>query len=315
MSAIALEKTNIPQRDSPPPKTWTRYEFKDEPKFDPKPKSPKPKETLFTKAQNELPSSDGIPMDSERHRKQMEILINSLEPWLGERGYVGGNMFVYYSPNQVKNEDFKGPDVFVALGCSNHERDSWIVWEEGKAPDVAIELLSKTTAKFDKEKKKLIYQNQLGVQEYYWFNPKNPNDFQGFELTKSVKNIKGVYKKLPFQTDGFISQTLGLKLIRWHGVYKETKIVWLRWATLSGELLLLPEEIEAKRALQEKQRAQAEAKRAEQEKQRAQAEAKRAVQEKQHAQAEAQRANAAEQRAERLAQLLREQGIDPDKLS
>ena len=261
MSTPALEKTSLPQRDSPP--MW--YDLpNDVPKtvqFDQKtPKSQKTtfieSKTQFSKAQNELPSCDGIPMDTERHRKQMELLINSLEPWLGDRGYVGGNMFVYYSPNQVKNEDFKGPDVFVALGCSNHERKSWIVWEEGKAPDIAIELLSKTTAKFDKEKKKPIYQNQLGVQEYYWFDPNNPNDFKGFELQNKI------YQELPFKTDGFISQTLGLKLIRWHGVYKNTKIVWLRWATLSGELLLLPEELEAKRAEQEKQRAQAEAKRA-----------------------------------------------------
>jgi len=53
--------------------------------------------------------------------------------------------------------------------------------------------------------------------------------------------------------------------------------MWLRWATLDGELLLLPDEAAEQRA-----------------------------------KAETQRADAAEQRAERLAQLLREQGIDPD---
>ena len=63
-------------------------------------------------------------------------------------------------------------------------------------------------------------------------------------------------------------------MICWHGVYKKTKTVWLRWARLTGELLLLPE---AQRATQEKQRANAEANRAN---------------------AEAKRANVAEQRAQ-----------------
>jgi Uma2 family endonuclease len=175
-STHALEKKPIPQRDSPPPIWPPRYDLPDDvPKtvqFEQK--TPKPQKTIFiepktqfTKAQNELPSGDGIPMETERHRKQMELLINSLEPWLGERGYVSGNMFVYFSPNQVKNEDFKGPDVFVALGRSNQERKSWIVWEEGKAPDVVIELLSESTAQFDKTKKKQIYQDKLKVPEYY----------------------------------------------------------------------------------------------------------------------------------------------------
>jgi Uma2 family endonuclease len=275
-STHALEKTPIPQRDSPPPIWPPRYDLPDDvPKtvqFEQKPSTQnetllaKPK-IQFTKAQNELPSCDGIPMETERHKLQMDLLINSLKPWLGERGYVGGNMFVYFSPNQVKNEGFKGPDVFIVLGCSNQERKSWVVWEEKKSPNVVIELLSESTAKKDKEKNKSIYQNKLRVQEYYWFDPHNPDDFQGFELQNNI------YQKLPFKNEELESQQLGLKLVRWRGVYDRVDTVWLRWSTLTGELLLLPAEIEAKRA------------------------------------------NAAEQRAERLAQLLRKQGIDPDKLS
>ena len=132
--------------------------------------------------QDDLPDGDGVPMETERHKKQMDLLVDSLEPWLGERGYVGGNMFVYFSHNQLKNEEFKGPDVFVTLGNGNHERKSWVVWEEGKSPDVVIELLSKSTAKKDKTLKKDVYQNQLKVAEYFWFDPFHPDDFQGFKL-------------------------------------------------------------------------------------------------------------------------------------
>ena len=277
-----------------------------------------PKTESRLPTQDELPYDDGVPMDTEQHRLQMELLINSLKPWLyqANKGYVSGNMFVYFSPTQVKNEDFKGPDVFVVLGVSNNVRKSWVVWEEGKAPDIVIELLSESTASKDKGQKKKVYQNQLKVPEYYWFDPYNPNDFQGFRLKNKI------YTELPFKDNSFTSQSLGLKLTRWYGVYQNIETVWLRWTTLDGELLLLPDEAEAQHAAQEKQRAdvaeqhaQAEAKRATQEKQRADAETQHAAQEKQRADIAEQRAQVEAQRAERLAQLLREQGIDPDKLS
>ena len=291
MFAYALEKTKIPQQNLPLLKTWdteydlpdkslkrtqllkqTPHEAKDIRLIEPK--------TPVLPTQDDLPSSDGIPMETERHRKQMEILINSLEPWLGKRGYVGGNMFVYFSLQRIKNKDFRGPDVFVTLDVSNKERKSWVVWEEEKkSPDIIIELLSESTAQEDKTIKKNVYQNQLKVSEYFWFDPYNPDDFQGFKLKS------GIYEELPFLNESFTCKQLGLKLSLWRGVYKNIDTVWLRWFTLDGELLLLPDEAEA-------QRADAEA---------------------QHAAQEKQRADLAEQRAERLAQLLREQGIDPDK--
>jgi Uma2 family endonuclease len=105
--------------------------------------------------QDELPCDDGVPMETERHRRQMELLINTLKPWLDQRddGYVGGNMFVYFSVDQVRNQDFKGPDFFAVLDVPKGERKSWVVWEEGKSPDVIVELLSESTAEFDKTEK------------------------------------------------------------------------------------------------------------------------------------------------------------------
>jgi len=32
--------------------------------------------------QDELPVEDGIPMETERHRMQMELLVNTLRPYL-----------------------------------------------------------------------------------------------------------------------------------------------------------------------------------------------------------------------------------------
>jgi hypothetical protein len=48
-----------------------------------------------------------------------------------------------------------------------------------------------------------------------------------------------------------ISQSLGLALVRWSGNYRGVMAVWLRWATLSGEVLLTGHEL----AEQERERA------------------------------------------------------------
>lgn len=195
--------------------------------------------------QAELPYDDGIPMESARHKAQMDLLIDALIPWLEQRedGYVGGNMFVYYSLAQVRNKDFKGPDFFAVLGVPKGERKSWVVWEEGKAPDVVIELLSESTAAADKNNKKLIYQNQMRVPDYFWYDPFNPDDWAGFSIQQ------GRYQPItPNAQNQLVSQSLGLALQRWQGNYKGIDATWLRWATWEGELLPTPEEKERQRA-------------------------------------------------------------------
>jgi Uma2 family endonuclease len=205
--------------------------------------------------QAELPYDDNTTMETQRHKVQMDLLIDTLSFWLDQRedGYVGGNMFVYYSLKQIKNQDFKGPDFFAVLDVPKGERLSWVSWEEGKAPDVVIELLSISTASVDKNEKKLIYQNQMRVPEYFWFNPFNSNDWAGFMLQNSV------YQPIAQNSQGqLVSQVLGLALVRWQGIYRGINTTWLRWANLEGELLPNSEEIagqEKIRAEQEKIRA------------------------------------------------------------
>lgn len=203
--------------------------------------------------QDELPYSDGEPMESERHFAQMRLLIESLRSWLDARedGYLGGNMFVYYSLAQVKNQDFRGPDFFATLGVPKKERKSWVCWEEGKTPDVVIELLSESTARVDKGEKKQIYQNRLHVPEYFWYDPFAPEDWAGFQLQA------GTYQPIAPNAQGqLISQILQLALIRWQGSYQGIETTWLRWAQLDETLLLTPEEQERQRAEQEHQRAE-----------------------------------------------------------
>ncbi len=210
--------------------------------------------------QDDLPYEDGVPMETERHRLQMDLLIRTLKPWLEQRGdgYVGGNMFVYYSLHQVRNEDFKGPDVFVALDVSPKERKSWVIWDEGKGPDVIIELLSDSTAAFDKNLKKQVYQDRVRAPEYYWFDPFKPEDWAGFVLDA------GRYEPIvPYENNRLLSPRLGLALTRWRGVYLGVEATWLRWMTVDGKLLLSAEELAIAKHQEAEQRVEQEHQRAE----------------------------------------------------
>lgn len=222
---------------------------------------------------DELPCDDGVPMETERHRLQMQLLIESLDPWLQQRddGYVGGNMFVYFSMAQVRGQDFKGPDVFVVLDVPKGERKRWVVWEEGKGPDVVIELLSESTMTNDKTTKKKVYASKLKVNEYFWFDPFDPDDWAGFEL-RCGEYVE--LKRAPENT--FFSKVMNLSLRHWTGHYKNVETTWLRWATTEGTLLPTMDElhqIEQQRAEAETQRAEAATQRAEAESERAENEA------------------------------------------
>ena len=209
--------------------------------------------------EDELPYDDGMPMETQRHALQLQLLQDPLRLYWAERQdvYIGGNMFVYFSLAQVRNQDFRGPDFFVALDVSPRERKSWVVWQEGKGPDLVIELLSESTAAQDKGEKKVIYQNALRVPEYYWFDP-----FSG-ELAGFVMH-QHRYVENPEDSQGrLISPGLGLALVRWEGAYQGITARWLRWATLEGTLLPTPQEVaaESQRQVVEAQRQAVEAQR------------------------------------------------------
>ncbi|MEH1955723.1 Uma2 family endonuclease [Nostoc sp.] len=183
--------------------------------------------------------SNEPPLETDLHRLQMTLLIQCLE-WLWQNHqdfYASGNLTIYYSPRQRKSENFRGPDFFVVLGTERKPRKSWVVWEEdGKYPNVIIEIISDTTGDTDKGLKKQIYQDIFRTPDYFWFDPETL-EFSGFHL------LDGEYQPLEQNLQGWLwSQQLGLYL----GVAQEK----LRFYTPEGELLPTPEEV----AQQEKQR-------------------------------------------------------------
>jgi Uma2 family endonuclease len=214
---------------------------------DPYPPVPPPGE-------DELPFSDGEPMESERHAEQQHLLTSSLKRAWKDRDdvYIGGNMFVYFSELQAKKNDFRGPDVFVVLDTSRRERKSWVVWAEGgRTPDVVIELLSDSTAQIDRGEKMRTYAKLLRVANYYLFDPLTAV-LEGYQLDPNART----YQRLPAWPDGDVPcPALGLRLGVRHGRHHGLEIDWLRWIDADGRVLPTADEVaaEAERRLSEAQ--------------------------------------------------------------
>ncbi|VXD23920.1 Uma2 family endonuclease [Planktothrix paucivesiculata] len=175
--------------------------------------------------------SEYIEMESTLHYLQLALLVSCLD-WLWKDRtdyFIGANLTIYFSRQQLRNRDFRGPDFFLVKNTSKRPRKSWVVWEEeGKYPDLIIELLSNSTAETDKTTKKNLYQDQFRTQEYFWFSP-DDLELTGFKL------VGQEYQEIIPNTAGLLeSEVLGLFL----GIYQEK----LRYFTSEGELLSTPEE-------------------------------------------------------------------------
>jgi Uma2 family endonuclease len=175
--------------------------------------------------------SDEPPLESDLHREQIELLLACLK-WLWRNRtdfYASGNLTIYYSQDKITTRDFRGPDFFVVLGCENRPRKSWMLWaEQGKYPNVIVELLSDSTAKVDRGEKFELYQDTFRTPEYFWFHP-NTLEFQGFRL------MAGKYQPMETNAEGWLwSQQLELFL----GVYKSK----LRFFSADKQLIPTAEE-------------------------------------------------------------------------
>jgi Uma2 family endonuclease len=175
--------------------------------------------------------SDEPPLESEFHLRQLILLIQCLEEWWHDRTdfYAFGNLTIYYSPRRLKSEYFRGPDFFAVLGTDRKPRKSWVVWEEdGKYPNIIIEILSPSTANVDRGLKKQIYQDIFRTPNYFWYDPYS-HQLKGFLL------MDGCYQEMQPNDKGWLwSDQLQLFI----GVHKTQA----RFFSPDGELLLSPQE-------------------------------------------------------------------------
>ncbi len=126
--------------------------------------------------------------------------------------YVSGNLFIYYQKGNPKA--VLAPDVFLIFGVGNQKRRIYKAWEEGdKLPDFVMEVTSATTRRVD-EKSKPIQYAELGVTEYFQYDPSG--DYLKPQL-KGRTLVNGVYESIapvtfPDGTVSIFSQVLGLEV-------------------------------------------------------------------------------------------------------
>ncbi len=163
-------------------------------------------------AEIDYPTTDGKPMaETDIHRKLMIEVIETLEGFFEDVAdvYVSGNMLVYYEEGNPRRH--RAPDVFIVRGVPKHEREIFKTWEEGKAPDVVIEITSKSTKQEDTQEKLRIYRDIWMVKEYFLFDPREEYldpSLQGYRLAG------GVFEPIEMKSGQMPSEVLGLRLER-----------------------------------------------------------------------------------------------------
>ncbi|MFP4134658.1 MAG: Uma2 family endonuclease [Halothece sp.] len=250
------------------------------------------KETLPTMYDlpSEFPEESGLP--DEFHNLQPQLLRETFSPptYPANQIFMGTDLNVYYDVNHPLWH--KRPDWFAVVGVSRlyEEQDlrlSYVVWQEGVTPLIAVELVSPNTETEDFGRtlrevnqpptKWEVYEQILGIPYYVVFNRYN-DELRGFQLQGKRYQELHLGEEMRFWIS---SLELGLGV--WQGSYDGIHRRWLRWFDAEGNWIpTLAEQRE-----QERQRAEQQTELAQQER----------------------------QRADQLAQKLQELGIDPNDLS
>ena len=262
----------------------------------------------------QLPESDGTFVKNFQEHPQGILLTDSIRPKLQdlhpEGNYrIGQDSGIYWDITEPPEKGAEAPDWFYIANVTplleGEYRRSYVMWKESIPPVIAIEFVSgngkeerdktppKQLDKKGQEKKAgkfWVYEQAICIPYYAIYEVKKASVevYQlregRYQLLKS--NERGHYPIAP----------MGVELGIWPGRYDESNLPWLRWWDNQGNLLLTGEE----RSNLLELRLEREKRNTEQERLRAEQEHSRAEQER--------------SRAEKLAEKLREMGINPDDI-
>ncbi|MEH2167484.1 MAG: Uma2 family endonuclease [Nostoc sp.] len=207
-----------------------------------------PKETLPTMYDlpSEYPEDSGLP--DEFHLFQPQLLRETFCPpnYPAEEVFVATDLNLYYDLRHTLW--YKRPDWFAAVGVSRlyeqqNLRQSYVIWQEGVAPFVVVELLSPGTEKEDLGQtlreinqpptKWEVYERILRVPYYIVFD-RYTDKLQAFQL------VADRYNELDLSTPRVWMPGLELGLGFWQGSYQQIERLWLRWYDASGNWLPTP---------------------------------------------------------------------------
>lgn len=196
---------------------------------------------------NDIIIEDETPVDNLISEKQQRLLVHSLYSSLNrETPFLAtANVGLFYAIKQppLVPDVMVSFDVAVPEDWSQKQNRSYFVWNFGKVPEVALEIVSNTVG--GELSHKLSDYARARVPYYVVFDPLhylNGDTVQVYEL--------GVIH-YQLRSDRWLA-AIGLGLTLWEGEFEGKAYTWLRWCDREGNLLLTGDE----RAEQEHQRAE-----------------------------------------------------------
>ena len=193
-------------------------------------------------------TEDDEPVDNLFSAKQQTLLKRPLyaswspppsedQPKKKRRKFLAEvNVGIFFAVNQPPLV----PDFFLSLDVEPHkdwydkEHRTYFVWEFGKVPEVAVEIVS--NRKGGELTAKLKDYARMGVNYYVVYDPNG-------HLSKDKLRVYelGFGKRYLLREDRQLSD-LGLTLILWQGVFEDKEDTWLRWCDAAGRLIPTGEE-------------------------------------------------------------------------
>ncbi|MGC1246306.1 MAG: Uma2 family endonuclease, partial [Spirulinaceae cyanobacterium] len=197
---------------------------------------------------SENPEEPGLP--DEFHFFQPLLLYLTFLPttWNQDAIYSATDMNLYYDLKHTRW--YKRPDWFGAVGVQRlyegkDMRLSYVTWQEEANPFVVVELLSPgteaedlgetTSKKGEPPTKWEVYEQILKIPYYIVFS-RYTDQIKAFQLREDK------YQEVNLTKGRLEMPELGLSLGSWQGEFKGKERLWLRWLTLEGELIPIPEE-------------------------------------------------------------------------
>jgi hypothetical protein len=119
-----------------------------------------------------FPADAEVP-ETKDHLELRTALYQLVKGAFSEAAWIGSAQFVYWDPTDPKQ--CIAPDLFVRLGGPDESFDVWQVWKRG-APELAVEIASRSDVLDEPWERKLERYRHLGVEELVRFDSTAADD-------------------------------------------------------------------------------------------------------------------------------------------
>ncbi|NJL85389.1 MAG: Uma2 family endonuclease [Leptolyngbyaceae cyanobacterium SM1_1_3] len=191
---------------------------------------------------SQLITEDDTPVDNFASAKQQRLLGSSLYSALEEKVFLAeANDGIYHTLSQPPIV----PDVFVSFNVQvpqdwwEKQNRCYLVWNFGKPPEIAIELVSNKVG--NELTNKFATYEHMRVSYYVVYEP----SLQLSDTPLRLFELRGIhYSEM---AEPWLEQ-VSLGLPPWEGEFEGRQDTWLRWRDAEGAILLTGDEQAEQRA-------------------------------------------------------------------